>query len=122
MRSVTPHPRIIEYADDSLEVVADICIATDLLQELFSGLRSVASTNPDLAAEMSSRESTMLDRLRTLNQTADQLLSLNDFSTAAALMGRAKLLISSLSADIDEVAMWATDDEWQSHSYGQPLH
>jgi len=116
MRTTTTNPQLVEHTEDPLDAVEHICIATNLLHQMFFELRSLAMNDADLARAMSSRESVMRDRLYTLNQTAYQLVSLYDYSIAVTLKRRATLLISWLSAEIDDLALCATGDACQGHA------
>jgi hypothetical protein len=122
MRSTTTNPRLVEPTEDSVDAVEHIGMATDLLQQMFSELRSLAGNNTDLARAMSGRESALRDRLWTLHETADLLVSVNDDSIDPTLMRRARALISWLSAEIDELALYATGDEPQVHANRIALH
>ncbi len=112
----------IEQADDPLEPVDYVCIAADLLQQMFFELQALSVTYDDLAAAMPSHDSEMRDRLWALSQIADDLVSINDQALAATLMAQAVVLISSLSADIDKLAAFASIDEGHAHSDGSTLH
>jgi hypothetical protein len=51
-----------------------------------------------------------------LHETVDLLVSVNDHQIDTTLMRRASALISWLSAEIDELALYATGDEPQVHA------
>ena len=112
----------IEQADEPLEAVEYVCIAADLLQQMFFELQSLSVTYDDLAAVMPSHDSEMRDRLWALSQIADDLTSIHDQALDATLMAQAMVLISSLSADIDKLAAVASSDEWHAQSDGNTLH
>jgi hypothetical protein len=122
MRSTTTNRRLVEHTEDPPDAVEYICIATDLLQQMFSELQSLAANNTDLARAMSRRGSDVRDRLWTLHETADLLRSVNDHSIAVTLRRRATALISWLSAEIDELTLCATGDERPVHSCRSALH
>jgi hypothetical protein len=122
MRSTTTNPRLVEPTEDSVDAVEYIGMATDLLQQMFSELRSLAGNNTDLARAMSGRETALRDRLWTLHKTVDLLVSVNDDSIDPTLMRRARALISWLSAEIDELALSATGAEPQVHANRIALH
>jgi hypothetical protein len=70
MHSTTANRWLVEDSDDDPpDAMEYICIATDLLQQMFPALRSRAKNHPDLAREMSSRDSVMRHRLSTLHGT-----------------------------------------------------
>jgi len=122
MRSTTPSLHHFEQTADALEAVAYISIATDLLQRIFFELLSLSTTNANLAVEMAHRESQMHDRLWALSQIADDLSYLDDRSLAITLIGQGMALISSLSADFDELTAGGGIDELRARLDGSTLH
>jgi len=71
---------------------------------------------------MSTRESDLRNRLWILHETVNMLVSVNDQSTDVTLTRRATALISWISAEIDELALYATSDESQLQAYQIALH
>jgi hypothetical protein len=117
MHSTTTNPWLVERAEDPPDAMEYICIATDLLQQMFSALQSLATSNTDLARAMSTRESVIRHRLWTLHGTVDLLLRGQDESPIGALMRRATALISWLSAETDELALRAAGDESRARAH-----
>jgi hypothetical protein len=122
MRTTTTKPQLVEQTEESRDAVEYVCIATDLLQQMFSELLSLAANNTGLAHAISTRESDLRIRLWTLHETVTTLVSVNDQSTDVTLTRRATALISWISAEIDELALYATRDESQLHAYQIALH
>ena len=108
-----------EHPSDALEY---ICIAADMLQQMFYALQSLAKNHPDLACEMSSREPAMRHRLWTLRGTVDLLLSVKDEGEVTRLMRRAIGLISWLSSETDELALCAAGEDDPFHVCKTAFH
>ena len=108
--------------EEPLDEVEYICIAADLLEQMFSELQSLATRNPGLARALSSRGSDTCLRLWTLRETIELLLGVDDFSNAVPLRRRATALISWLSDDIDQLALSATSDSHPVDTCRVALH
>jgi hypothetical protein len=108
----TPDSEIIEDdIEGPLGEMEYICIAADLLQQMFSELQSLATNNTRLAHAMADREWHAQDRLWTLRETADLLMCVKDHSTAIPLKRKATVLIGSLSDELDELTLSVVDAE-----------
>src|ERR1700692_3040375 len=95
MRSTNIHCRIAwQHDEESLDVVESICISTDLLEQLFSELRSLAIDHPEFARALSSRGSDVRARLWTLHEIVGLLRCGDDSTMVAQLTRRATALIS----------------------------
>jgi len=106
MRSKNFDFRLAEqHTEESLDQVEYIRIAADLLEQLFSELRSLAIDHPGFARALLSRGSEVRARLWTLNEIVGLLMSGDDPSIAGQLTRRATALISWLSAKIDELTL-----------------
>jgi hypothetical protein len=113
MRSPLSHIGIVEETEEPLSAVEYICIAADLLQQMFSELQSLATRKPGLARAVSDRESDASAQLWTLHETIKLLLVVDDVSTALPLSRRATALISWLSDEIDDLTLCATEDNYR---------
>jgi hypothetical protein len=100
-----------QNAENSLDVVEYVCIAADLLETMFSELRSLEVATRQFTRAMSSHGSEMQVRLSILRETADLLTHGTDPSTEAKLRGRATQLISWLSREINALTLCASGDE-----------
>jgi hypothetical protein len=94
---------LIEGTQRPLGDAAYIRISADLLQQMFSELQTLATSNSRLSRAMAGREWHAQDRLWTLHETADKLLRVNDHSVTTSLKCRAIALIASLSDEFDEL-------------------
>jgi hypothetical protein len=122
MHSTSSNLWPVDDAEHPAEALEYICIATNLLQQMFSALQSLAKNHPDLACEMTSRESTMRHRLWTLHGTVDLLVSVKDQAELMRLMRRATALISWLSSETDALALYATGQEDPFHACRSVVH
>ena len=126
MRSTIPHSDLSEQlADDSLDEVDYLCVATDLLQQMFTELQSLALRDPAFARAVSVRGSQARARLLKLQETIVQLLISEAPSAAALLERRACALVSSLSDEIDtlmnEIAEGCNGDLARRAVHGPPV-
>jgi hypothetical protein len=99
---------------DSEEPFTDLqyfCDAADLLQQMFSELQFLATRNPTLAYTMFDGESDAFLHMRTLLQTIDELLGVDDLTVAIPLRRRAGALISWLSNELDKLMLCAARGE-----------
>jgi CHASE3 domain sensor protein len=87
--------------NDSLDEVDYLCVATDLLQQMFTELQSLALSDPEFARAVSVRGSHARVRLLTLQETILELMGNDTPSAACVLARRACALVSSLSDEID---------------------
>jgi hypothetical protein len=108
--------------EESLDEVEYLCIAADLLEQLFSELRSLAIDHPEFARALSSRGSDAPARLWTLHEIVGLLSRGVDRSSAAQLTRRATALISWLSAKLDEMTLCALGDEYPAATGPTGLH
>jgi hypothetical protein len=108
--------------EESLDEVAYLCIAADLLEQLFSELRSLAIDHPQFARALSSRGPDAQTRLWTLRQIVGLLSRGDDPLSAAQLTRRATALISWLSANLDELTLCALGDEYPADTGLFALH
>jgi hypothetical protein len=111
-----------QLTEDSRDAVEYICLAADLLQQMFSELRSLAIDHPEFARALSSRWSDARARLWTLHEIVGLLRRGDDPSTAGQLMRRATALISWLSARIDELTLCALRDDYPVDTSPSALH
>jgi hypothetical protein len=100
-----------QYTEESLDQVEHIRVAADLLEQLFSELRSLAIDHPEFARALSGRGSEARARLWTLHDTVGLLMRGDDPSMAAQITCRATALISWLSAKFDELTLTALGDD-----------
>jgi hypothetical protein len=101
----------VEYTEEPLDEVEYISIATELLQQLFGELRSLAMSSPALARALSTRGADARAYLWTLCETVALLKVVDDLSMAIPLRRRATALISCLSDEVDELALCATSND-----------
>jgi hypothetical protein len=111
-----------ELTEESLDEVAYLCIAADLLEQLFSELRSLAVDHPEFAHALSSRGPDAQARLWTLHQIVELLSRSDDPLSAAQLTRRATMLISWLSAKLDELTLCALGDGYSADTGLSALH
>jgi hypothetical protein len=122
MRSTNSHAQLAEqHTDEPLAQVEYIRIAADLLDQLFSEIRTLAIDHPEFARALSNRSSDARARLQTLNGIVS-LLVRGEPSTAGQLTRRATALISGLSATIDELTLTALGDYDSLETYPCGLH
>ena len=122
MRSTNSHTQLAkQHTDEPLDQVEYIRIAADLLEQLFSEIRSLAIDRPEFARALSSRSSDARARLRTLNGIVGLLVRVEP-SRAGQLTRRATALISGLSATIDELTLTALGDCDSLETYPCGLH
>ena len=94
MRSTSFHSQLAaQHTEEPLDQVEYIRIAADLLEQLFSEIRSLAIDHPEFARALSNRSSDVCARLRTLNGIVG-LLVRGEPSSAGQLTRRATALIS----------------------------
>jgi hypothetical protein len=101
MRSNRSNFDLVEHTDEPLDEVDYICIAADLLQQMLSELRWLATGNADLADALSGRGSDLGALLWTLHETVELLIGAHDPSMAIPQRRRAIALISWLSHEFD---------------------
>jgi hypothetical protein len=112
----------VERTEKPLDELEYIRIAADMLQQLFSELRSLATSNPGLARALSSRGADARARLWTLHEIVDLLMGVDDLSMAVPLRRRATALISWLSNELDELTLRATTDDLPVDTLRVVLH
>jgi hypothetical protein len=95
--------RILAEPEEPLTELQYFCKAADLLQRFFSELQFLSSRNPSLAYTMLDREPDTCFHLRTLLETINELLGVNDPSLTIPLRRRAVTLISWLSTEMDQL-------------------
>jgi hypothetical protein len=122
MRSMKSNSCLVEKHEESPDAVQYICIAADLLQQMFFELCSLALNNPDLACAMSNRDSVLRYRLWVLCETATQLVRAEDAPVDVTLMRRATTLISWVSGEIDELTLCAVSDESAPNAHQRVLN
>jgi hypothetical protein len=118
----TSNRELAQHADDPRDEVEYLCIAADLLQQMFWDLRTLATNNIELARAISSRGSDAEDRLWTLQHVLDLLVGADSHSGAVLLKRQASALISWLSDEIDELSLYASNDEPQTALFRIVLH
>jgi hypothetical protein len=111
MRSMKSNSCLVEQTEESPDAVQYICIAADLLRQIFAELRSLALNNRNLARAMSNRDSVLRHRLWVLCETANLLVRADHGAVDVSLMRRATTLISWVSAEIDQLALCAVSGE-----------
>jgi hypothetical protein len=112
----------VDQTEEPLDEVEYIRIAADLLQQMFSELRSLAASNTGLARALFSRGVDVRARLWTLHETVESLNGVDDLSMAIPLSRRATSLISWLSDAVDELALCATGDDYAVDAFRDALH
>jgi hypothetical protein len=122
MYSIPSNCRLVGDITDPLDEVEYICIAADLLQQMFSGLRALAANNTRLARALSIRGSNARARLCTLHEIVGMLMGVEDRLAAAPLRRRATALISWLSDEIDELSLCAAGGESPADTFGVAVH
>jgi hypothetical protein len=122
MRLTPSNVGISDPTEETLDEVEYICIAADLLRQMFVELQSLATRNPRLARALSCRGSDAHTHLRALCETIDRLLGVDDLSVAVPLRRRATALISSLSDEIDELTLCATSGNYPVDTFRVALH
>jgi len=123
MRSTHLHFRRREhYTTEFIDRVNYICVAADLLDQMFFELRSLAMNNPEFAGLLSDSESDARVGLWTLNEIVALLLRGDNPSIAEDLIHQATALISWLSANLDELTLCALRDGYPVDSIPPRLH
>jgi hypothetical protein len=123
MKSTNSHFLLAQQlTEESLDAVEYLCLAADLLEQLFSELRSLAIDHPEFARALSSRGPDARARLWTLHEIVGLLRRSDDPSTAGQLTRRATALISWLSAKIDELTLCALGDDYPVDTSPSALH
>jgi hypothetical protein len=118
----TSNVGIAGHTEEPLDEVEYICIAADLLHQMLFELQSLATRSPGLARALTDRGSDACARLCTLRETVELLLGIDDLSMAVPLRRRATALISWLSAEIDELTLLATGDDYPVDTCRVALH
>jgi hypothetical protein len=111
MRSTPSNLGRVELSEEPLDEAEYIAVATELLQQMFCELRSLATGNPALARALSTRGANARACLWTLCETVELLKAADDPSMANSLRRRATGLISWLSDEVDELALCATGND-----------
>jgi hypothetical protein len=122
MRSTPSNVGLIEQTEELVDELEYICIAAELLQQMLSELRSLATSNPGLDRALSSRGSEVGARLWRLRETIDLLSGIDDLSMTVPLRRRATALISWLSDEIDALTLCATSDNCPVDTFRVALH
>jgi len=122
MTSTTSDSRLFDQSEDSLDEVEYICIAADILQEMFSALESLAAGNRGLALALTNRGPDARDGLSRLEEAVELLTRIDDRVLAIQLRRRATALISRLSDEIDELTLRATSEECPVDAFSIALH
>ena len=113
MPATTPNRWLaIQHMVEPLAAVEYICIATDLLHQVFLLFQSLAVNNSEFARALSIFGTDVPPRLADLRRTNDQLKCGDTLSPAGLLNRRATGLISSLSQTIDKIAWYASCDDY----------
>jgi hypothetical protein len=122
LRAPPSPPWAMEGGDKPPNALEYICIATDLVQQMFATLQSLSRSDPALARVLSNREALLRHRLWTLGATVDLLVNVVTEIENVPLMRRATSLISWLSGEIDNLALLATDNDSSMSPCGTAIH
>lgn len=106
----------------SSDVVEYIRIAAELLRELFCELQCLAIGNAALASAMLARDEPVRHRFEMLQRSVALLLSVEDEWIDVTLVRRSTSLISLLSAEIDDLALYATGGGGSAATLGAMVH
>jgi hypothetical protein len=123
--SMHPTPSSVgnfEKTEEPLGEVEYICIAADLLQQMFDELRSLATGDPELAQALAKRGSDAYTCLWTLHETVDLMLGADDSSVEVALKRCATALISWLSDEFNDLTLCAGCDSYPVDTFRVVLH
>jgi hypothetical protein len=110
MRLSRPDSEFIGDDQGPLGEVEYICIAADLLQQMFSELQAQAASNSLLARAMAGREWYAQDCLWTLHEIASLLAGVIDHPTAILLKQRAIALVGVLSDEFSDLTLGVVDE------------
>jgi hypothetical protein len=116
MSSTNLNPPLAEPSEDQVDQVQYMRLAADYLQRAYSEFRSLASSNSGFADILASRWSDGQTCLCALHDIVDALVRDVRRSAAGRLRDRARALISSLSAKVDELMLYAVDEKTSSLS------
>jgi hypothetical protein len=122
MRAASSKARTLNDPEEPLADLQYFSRATDLLQQMFAELQSLATCNPTLAYTMFDGESDAFLHMRTFLETIDELLGVDDLTVAIPLRRRAGALISWLSNEIDKLMLCAARGEGPVDTCEMAMH
>jgi hypothetical protein len=122
MRAASSKARTFHHPEEPLTDLQYFCQAIDLLQQLITELQFLTTQNPALAYTMFDGESAAFLHMRTLLETIDALLGVDDLSMAIPPRRRAAVLISWLSNEIEKLMLYAAWGEAPVDPYDMVMH